>query len=462
MRSGLHRLGPSAWPRASLSAQSAWLGLLALCASACSWSRFDDVTSNAPIVLLDKPGSMKQGFGVSLATAKNADQVEVLVGGGIGVSGAALYEIGTGESPSTTSIDTGYCTGSTAPCYLSSSLAGFPAATGPDHTRPLCFAVGAGTVTGQGIIFRCQDASEYDVDIPADAKAALEFAINMAQPDDFPLAADHTDTPSLLASSPTARAAWFYPAQSIDFSELKAPKGVPTDDDSFGKTLAVLSVGDGRVYAVGVPNKNEVLLWKSDGSAASSYIGCLGGTPGFGRALTSGKVNRDDAADLVVSDNVDVDVIDGQALFDLPETSSTDCGFASLPPGALIDSFGCGSNHSFSGCADSEFGAALAVGDLDGDGDGEVIVGAPSMTVRGQSSAGVLLVYDAENSSDSSFEDAKFISSADQGDQLGRSVTTASIDGRDIIVAGAPGGGKAAIFYCSALLPPGAAGSRCP
>ena len=116
-----------------------------------------------------------------------------------------------------------------------------------------------------------------------------------------------------------------------------------------------------------------------------------------------------------------------------------------------------------SGCASSEFGAAVAVGDLDGDGDGEVIVGAPSMTVRDQSQAGALLVYDAENASDFKLADAKFISSAEQGDQLGRSIITPSIKGRDIILAGAPGNGKAALFYCSSLLPAGAATSwlRC-
>ena len=155
-------------------------------------------------------------------------------------------------------------------------------------------------------------------------------------------------------------------------------------------------------------------------------------------------------------------MIDGQVLFDLPETSSTECSFASLPDGALLGSFSCGSNSSMTGCASSEFGAAVAVGDLDGDGDGEVIVGAPQMTVRGESGAGALLVFDADTPSDASFADAKFLSSAEAGDGLGGSIVTPHIKGRDIILAGAPGNGKAALFYCSPLLAPGMGGSRCP
>jgi hypothetical protein len=456
--------------QASLSAlaaralPAALLAPLLLSFTGCSWSRFDDVTDSSPIVLLEKPRAMKQGYGVSVATVRRNDDVEVLVGGGVGVSRAALYQLGTGESPSTTTVDSGYC--SSAPCFLSSSLAGFANAPGPDRDYPLCFAVGAGTSVTKGLLFRCLDQSEFALAIPKPAQDALDFALDNAQSDDFPLAADRTDHPSLLASSPSARVAWFYPSSSNKFSQLVAPKGVAIDDDSFGKTLTVLSMSDslgaGRVYAVGVPNKNEVLLWKSQGGRDSAYIGCLGGTAGFGRALASGRVNPDASADLVVSDNVNVHVIDGQALFELPETTGTDCSFGSLPSGALLDSFGCGTNKNLSGCADSEFGAALAVGDLDGDGDGEVIVGAPGMTVRDNSGAGALLVYDAESPHDVQFVDAKFISSAEQGDQLGRALATPSIDGRDIILAGAPGNGKAALFYCSALLPAGAGGSRCP
>ncbi|HWZ88712.1 MAG TPA: hypothetical protein VNW92_07675, partial [Polyangiaceae bacterium] len=104
------------------AARFALLALLGSSTCACSWSRFDDVTKDSPIVLLDKPGAMKQGFGVSVATAKHDQDVEVLVGGGVGVSGAALYAIGDAESPGTTAIDTGYCAGSGLPCYLASSL----------------------------------------------------------------------------------------------------------------------------------------------------------------------------------------------------------------------------------------------------------------------------------------------------------------------------------------------------
>jgi hypothetical protein len=321
--------------------------------------------------------------------------------------------------------------------------------------------VGSGKVSKSGLVFRCRDDSEYTFDIPNAAQTLLSFSLDSAQPTDFPMAADRTDDPVLLVTLPQNRTAWFYPSRSTQFSSLDLPSGLSVDA-SFGSTLTVLAVGSGRVFAIGVPGKSAVLLWRTDGSSNSSYIGCLGGTPGFGRALASGNVNADADADLVVSDDSIVTVIDGHALFELPATDSVDCSFSSLPSGALIDSFGCGSSSNLSGCATSEFGAALAVADLDGDGDGEVIVGAPKMTVRGASNAGALLVYDAESASDVGFADAKFLSSAEAGDLLGTSIVTPHLGSRDIIAAGAPGNGKAALFYCSPLLADGQAGSRCP
>jgi FG-GAP repeat protein len=434
------------------------LGCVVFSASACSWSRFDDVTEDSPVVLLEKPKSMTLGFGESLAVATYEGQSQVLVGGEPNVSRAALFDIGNGESPGTTAVDTGYCSGASGDCFLSSLTAGFANASAPDQVRPLCFAVGSGTVIKQGLVVRCKDAHEYTLDMPP----AAQNLLSENEAHDHPMTTDRTDDPVLLASLPEKQLAWFYPAKSMNFSQLLLPSAAQTDDPSFGRSLAVLAVDGGRVLALGVPGKSKVFLWKTDATWTPRYIGCLAENSGMGRALAAGRVNTDRNDDLVVSDDRNVHVIDGAALFELPETTSSECGFSSLPSGALINSFGCGSTSSLTGCATSEFGAALAVGDLDGDGDGEVIVGAPKMTVRGEQNAGALLVYDANEVNGAVFVDAKFMSSAESGDELGRSIVTPHIDKRDIIAAGAPGSGKAALFYCSALLAPGAAGARCP
>ena len=436
------------------------VALFSLAAAGCSWSRFDDITGNSPIVLLEKPGSMKHGFGVSVGTLTRDGQTSVLVGGAVGASNAALYDLGDGETPGTTPIDAGYCS-DTSTCFLSSSFGAFPNATA-NGVRPRCYAVGTGSLGDTGIIVRCVDGTEYPLAVPSAAETLLAFALQNQKPYDYPMATDRSDDPLLLVSLPFNHTAWFYPPSSSTFSALATPKGLAIDDATFGSSLTVLSAGATRVLALGVPGKSEVLLWKTAGGAEASFIGCLGGISGLGRALAAGNVNQDDIGDLVVSDDVNVNVIDGQALAALPETDSSECSFASLPDGALLGSFGCGSTSSTSNCEGSAFGAAVAVGDLDGDGDGEVVVGAPQMTVRGKSGAGAVLVYDVETPSDASFAEVKFLSSAESNDNLGAALVTPHIDGRDLIVAGAPGGGKAALFYCSSLLPHAAAGSRCP
>jgi len=412
------------------------------------------------VELLPKRDSIDNGFGVSLATASNGGQTQVLVGGTVTTSGTSLFWSENGSIVG----NTGYCSGDGSPCFLSSLTAGLANAQGPDRMQPLCFAVGSGAFTKQGLVMHCINGVEYTLDMPPAAQDLLATAIAQNQPRDFPMAADREDDPVLMATLPEKHLAWFYPAKSMVFSELTLPAALQVDDPSFGHSLAVLGVDGGRVLALGMPGKSQVFLWKTDGGANARYLGCLGGTSGLGRALAAGKVNADGSDDLLVSDESRVYVLDGGALFQLEETTGSECSFPSMTAGKLLGSFACGSTSDVSGCEGSEFGAALAVGDLDGDGDGEVIVGAPKMTVRGQENAGALLVYDAEVTTDSSLAEARFLSSAEGGDELGRAIVAPHLNNHDIIVGGAPGHGKAALFYCSPLFDPdrgSRGGSRC-
>jgi hypothetical protein len=453
-----------------------FLVLLALPALGCSWTRFDDVTENAPIVLLNRPKDVADGFGTSLAAARwtnedaGKEQVTLLVGGSALASGGAEFDLGSGDAPSLEASDTGHCLGSDSACFFSSTPVALARAKGPSSTSDLCFVDGAGVASGkQGLVVRCFDDVEYALPVPDPVASLLTDAVERRQPTPFFFAVTQGEDPALLATAREETAVWFYPPLSqrfVDVSNPADPRGRWDKDRE--RTLAVARVGESRLLAVGEPGAGTVRLFHADGDSAPAYVGCLGGSAGFGRSLTAGRVTAGDRDDeLVVADDALVFVFDGEKLASLPPTENTDCSLGALPEGALITSFGCGATKNISDCESSEFGAALAVGDLDGDGDGEVVVGAPSMTVRHTARAGALVIYDVEPPTGTNprqlhdFLDIAFLSSAEQDDQLGRSIALPDLGTHQLLVAGAPGGGKAALFYCPSFLPAELAGGRC-
>jgi hypothetical protein len=444
--------------------------VLAALSAGCSWTRYDDIAENAPIVLLNRPKAVSDGFGSSLATATVGDSVTLLVGGAPLESGGAEFDLGTSDAPTLEASDTGHCLGSDAPCYFSSTPVALSRAQGPE-SKPLdlCFVNGGGVASGDaGVTVRCLDSTEYALPVPTVVEKRIDFSIKSAQPTPFRFGADHGPDAAFLASADEESAVWYYPPLSETFVQLPNPANAKGAwDEPQLRTLAVARLGgEARLLAVGVPSASAVRLFLAPDGATPSYVGCLGGTAGFGRAFATGQVTKGGDDSLVISDDSVVYVFDATALSTMVPTADADCSLGSLPAGALVTSFTCGSTKNISDCESSEFGAALGVGDLDGDGDGEVVVGAPNMTVRHTRRAGAVIIYDVdppESVQDHlyDFKDIAFLSSADADDQLGRSIALPNLGDRHVLAAGAPGGGKAAIFYCPSFLPRELAGARC-
>jgi hypothetical protein len=433
--------------------------------AACSWGRFDELEDDAPVVLLKKPKQVSSGFGSSLAASPEGERALVFVGGAPGRATGALFDLGSEQSPKRDAIGTDYCSsGGDAACFLAAAPAALGAATPPnDALAPQCFAVGVGTAGDRsptGVIVECEhedgERVGYSLAAPQAFVEDLERAIDQQDPELVVMAAGTESPRALAVGSAERRSAWFYTTADggAEPQEL-VPPGDPEAD--YGATIAVLDLEAERLLAVGAPEAGRVHLFAA--GEAPRYVGCLGGTPGFGRAMASGAVSRGDASpELVIADGREVRVFAGAALLEL-EADGTDCSLDALSEGALLASLECEVSGDASGCGAGDFGAAMAVGDFDGDGDGEVAVGVPGMTVRSVRRSGAVLVYDVEGNGDPA--ELRFISSAETDDRLGSALAAPRIEGRHLLVASAPGGGKTALLYCLDMLPDSLAGARC-
>lgn len=414
-------------------------------AMGCSWSRFDDLEKDSPVVSLERPSDLRAGFGIALASVSLGGAARLLVSGTPGISGGAAYDVSHPARPITDALDIGYCR-NPARCFMSSRPSGMARAPSAQPTS-LCFALGLGELDNgdRGVLVRCDGNTSLVLTVPEAVRTDVldpKLDRNVGEPPVLSFAADQREQPTLVAGLGQSGRAWFYPAGTAELVELPAPEG----DTSFGAAVAVVRSSDLELVVVAAPEQGRVWLFRVQEGAAPETLGCIAGQSGFGRALAVGQVTSDGPEDLVIADAGTVSVVDGAVLAGWQPSADGTCVDSSTVSAGTLR---CAKTGDVGGCAGSDFGAAVAAGDIDGDGDAEIAVGAPGASVRGRSSAGAVLVYDFEADSPGELSDVAFASSIESGDRLGAAVAFVRVGDHDVLAAGAPGAGKTLMFYCT-------------
>jgi hypothetical protein len=266
--------------------------------------------------------------------------------------------------------------------------------------------------------------------------------------------------------------------QRLDFydpsTDEKFANGVDAGDYAFA--VAAQVVDDKLLIAVSQPSKNRVIVGEYDpavtipgeleneapdvkASFRAHTLACVKSPDaklvGFGKVLALGDIDDDGRPELFAG----IDPNDGtngkkQALYMFPGTglpaydegadACADWGEEAVPVPCT--------NSNGIRCDDTGFGTAIAVGDVDGDHFGDLIVGAPRATVRGEKKAGVLwLVPGAESGLDTAGITNVYSAGQEGNGLLGSTVGAVHTRDRDEPVGGAPGSDLIYMFLCSKL-----------
>jgi len=438
----------------------AGVSLLVLGGLGCSWDRFEQLRTDAPVETLYPPSDRSSTFGTSVVAARFEDTAMVLVSGPPHSGPGTVFSVGIEERPTTDPFDKDVCV--TSPAAKACSVAERPAALARARSpnsgaHELCFVAGVGYSRGDsGLWTRCADRTEFVYPMPDGlAKPFIDSLAAGGRPPVLQLVADRSASPILLAGAPEQGRAWFYDALATEPIELAA-SGTPGAE--FGRSLAVLRGDDSSILVVGSGGAAEVWFFRATATGVES-LGCLSGAAEFGRALAAGDVDGDGLEDLAVSDATRVDVFLGSALTALQAQGDAVCSPELVAAAATMT---CKTNKETSDCSSSRFGMALAIADLQGDGKSEVVVGAPRMTVRGVEAAGAVLVYDAGGQ----LVDTRIVSSPLVDARFGSSLAAVSqgksgdTDARDVLAVGAPGDQQTSLVYCATVAGSGVS-SRC-
>lgn len=226
--------------------------------------------------------------------------------------------------------------------------------------------------------------------------------------------------------------------------------------------VAAAAPGASRVVAFRLPADPTAVTLETLGCVDAIRVRPPGAEVALGGSLALGDTDGDGSPDLILGDPSGdrVSIVSGASLggavgcadpttSDDPAQATIDCASIDAPN---VES--CGS-----------FGAAVEVGDVNGDGVGDLIVGAPGSTVNGHTDAGAVYTIPGGTSGlDADAGKGLGLSQSADDMRLGEALTTApsQLTGavRDEVIASAPGDARLFLFWCTGVAGDDAAEGR--
>jgi|GEM_PF-2753413 len=259
-------------------------------------------------------------------------------------------------------------------------------------------------------------------------------------------------------------------------TDPRAPFSAAPDAADLGYAVVSQQNAAGEVvFAVSQPSKNRVIVGTySDAIEVPATVvdvheqlnarirtrACITSEDpalkGVGKQLTMGDIDHDGNPELFVG----IDPLDGsngdlQRVWMYPGTGlpAFDEGSRVCPLwGEKPVQVGCIDGIRGVDCEGTAFGASLAVGDVNGDGFGDLLVGAPEATLQGEKEAGVAWLIPG-GASGLDFEDMTnlYASNFKAKGKAGTAVAFVHTRDRDEPVVGAPGMDAVHMFMCTEL-----------
>jgi hypothetical protein len=473
--------------RGSLAALAVTLFALV---SACNWNTFDDITEKASVRVYEAPGGYnKSGYGNVMVGTRSADGATSSFITSAGGNAPIVYQdVWTKNKLSGSGAlrcKTGKCSKGDG---VGSTLIPVPRwgvkTPNPQHDCVLAPGVPYAYMLCQTNLSTSQnyELDLKDVMVP---KAGIRFA-------GAGLPAGHALGVALLSAFSTVNASKQKLNGTLyfqrDFVGTNVPPNVRLDiknpdtgntfaDSSaqdYGYAVAVHADGQKLLIAISQPAQNRVIVAtydpaikvpvdiEDDVSATQSYRtkarACIkspdSSVKGFGKVLAMGDINDDGVPEIFAG----IDPQTGengqkQYLVMFPGTGLPDEAAADTTcpdwdhPGIEVK---CGG----AACANSGFGASIAIGDVDGDMIGDLLVGAPRTSQHGIKEAGTIWIYPGDDKSerlDTARATNVYATGQAADGHLGTTVVALHTRDRDEPVGGAPGSDEIYMFMCTKL-----------